>query len=329
MNPKISVIVPVYNAEKYLPRCIDSVLTQIFTDFELLLIDDGSIDESGKICNEYADNDKRIRVFHKENGGVSSARNVGLDKAIGEWITFLDSDDSLFADFFSSFAGLLDSNVDFVTSSFVNESNGLSIPLKQMEGEDALSLLYLSDAYRYMQPWAKFYRKNIILQNKLRFDTKINIGEDKLFILNYLLFVRKSIVSNQALYLYNDGIGLSLKHYDREQELYLAEKTHKAIDVLVEKFSPSVSTLELIKSNEHAELDRILFTVKSTSNDILLLKKSYFLYKNSIGVICSHFSNSKKYMYYRLFELKKYRKLLFFLKIRGIINSLKKIIKQI
>ena len=141
MNPKISVIVPVYNAEKYLPRCIDSVLTQIFTDFELLLIDDGSIDESGKICNEYADNDKRIRVFHKENGGVSSARNVGLDKAIGEWITFLDSDDSLFADFFSSFAGLLDSNVDFVTSSFVNESNGLSIPLKQMEGEDAWSLL--------------------------------------------------------------------------------------------------------------------------------------------------------------------------------------------
>ena len=66
MNPKISVIVPVYNAEKYLPRCIDSVLTQIFTDFELLLIDDGSIDESGKICNEYADNDKRIRVFHKK-----------------------------------------------------------------------------------------------------------------------------------------------------------------------------------------------------------------------------------------------------------------------
>lgn len=77
--PKISVIVPVYNVEQYLPRCIDSILSQTFTDFELLLIDDGSTDKSGMICDEYAKKDNRIRVFHKKNGGVSSARNVGLD----------------------------------------------------------------------------------------------------------------------------------------------------------------------------------------------------------------------------------------------------------
>ena len=76
MNPKISVIVPVYNVEKYLRRCIDSILAQAFTDFELLLIDDGSKDKSGEICDEYAVKDKRVRVFHKENGGVSSARNL-------------------------------------------------------------------------------------------------------------------------------------------------------------------------------------------------------------------------------------------------------------
>lgn len=93
MNPKISVIVPVYNTEKYLHRCIDSILAQTFTDFELLLIDDGSKDNSGTICDEYAAKDSRVRVFHKENGGVSSARNLGLDNAKGEWISFVDSDD--------------------------------------------------------------------------------------------------------------------------------------------------------------------------------------------------------------------------------------------
>ena len=88
MALKISIIIPVYNSENTLRRCIDSVLNQTFTDFECLLIDDGSKDRSGEICDEYAQMDSRVRVFHKENGGVSSARNEGLDNARGEWITF-------------------------------------------------------------------------------------------------------------------------------------------------------------------------------------------------------------------------------------------------
>ena len=88
-----SVIVPVYNTEKYLHRCIDSVLAQTYQDFELLLIDDGSQDSSGAICDEYAARDSRVKVFHKENGGVSSVWNVGLDHARCEWITFVNSDD--------------------------------------------------------------------------------------------------------------------------------------------------------------------------------------------------------------------------------------------
>ena len=91
--PKVSIIVPVYKAEKYLHRCVDSILAQTFTDWELLLIDDGSPDRSGDICDEYAKKDTRIRVFHKKNGGVSSARNLGLDNVQGEYVTFVDSDD--------------------------------------------------------------------------------------------------------------------------------------------------------------------------------------------------------------------------------------------
>lgn len=91
----VSCIIPVYNTQKYLPRCIESVLAQTFVDWEMLLIDDGSTDASGSICDEYAAKDERIRVFHKENGGISSARNLGLNYAQGEWIFFVDSDDSL------------------------------------------------------------------------------------------------------------------------------------------------------------------------------------------------------------------------------------------
>ena len=93
--PTISVIVPVYNVEKYLRCCVDSILAQTFTDIEVLLVDDGSTDSSGAICDEYAQLDRRVRVFHKTNGGVSSARNLGLDEATGRWIMFVDSDDKV------------------------------------------------------------------------------------------------------------------------------------------------------------------------------------------------------------------------------------------
>lgn len=99
--PKISIIVPVYNVEKYIHRCIDSILHQTFKDFELILVDDGSLDNSGKICDEYAKEDDRIKVIHKENGGLSDARNVGLDIAQGEYIAFVDSDDWIEKDMYS------------------------------------------------------------------------------------------------------------------------------------------------------------------------------------------------------------------------------------
>ena len=106
IEPRVSIIVPVYKAEAYLHRCIDSIIVQTFTNWELLLVDDGSPDRSGVICDEYAGKDERIKVFHKENGGVSSARNLGIDKAVGEWLCFIDSDDTIqptYLDDFESF----------------------------------------------------------------------------------------------------------------------------------------------------------------------------------------------------------------------------------
>ena len=114
--PLVSIIVPVYNAEKYLNRCVDSILSQAMTDFELLLIDDGSKDNSGRICDEYATKDARVRVFHKPNGGVSSARNLGLDNAIGKWITYVDADDRCSCEYLEHLLAKTDEETDLILS---------------------------------------------------------------------------------------------------------------------------------------------------------------------------------------------------------------------
>ena len=136
-NPKISVIVPVYNAEKYLRRCIDSILAQTFTDFELLLIDDGSTDSSGKICDEYAKKDRRIRVFHKENGGVSSARNVGLSHLRGNWVYFVDSDDYLSPQHLQNYVNYLDADIIYQGYRLFDEMTDATILEKKANGEYA------------------------------------------------------------------------------------------------------------------------------------------------------------------------------------------------
>lgn len=124
--PEISVIVPVYNVEKYLRQCIESIKMQTFENWELILVDDGSLDNSGSICDEYAQSDNRIKVVHKENGGVSTARNFGLAIAAGKYISFIDSDDYIVPKFFEiMLEKLLTYKADIVRCGFYefNDSN--------------------------------------------------------------------------------------------------------------------------------------------------------------------------------------------------------------
>lgn len=204
--PQISVIVPVYNTEKYLHRCIDSILAQTFTDFELLLVDDGSTDSSGEICNEYAAKDSRVRVFHKANGGVSSARNLGLDNAKGEWITFVDSDDELTA-FFSMVTGL--GNEDICIFPYMVLSNN-SYLQPQILDDDILNKKELDVFIRTYSirgilktSWGKFYKKSKI--SSLRFEKEMRVGEDQLFLLQYLSKVESCRTFSTPLYIYKGG----------------------------------------------------------------------------------------------------------------------------
>lgn len=121
--PKISVIVPVYNTEKYLHRCVDSILAQTYTDFELLLIDDGSTDGSGAICDELAQKDSRVRVFHQENGGVTSARKLGVKKSRGDYIYFVDSDDSIYNNALDVIYACMTDEYDLVVSNCIQDES--------------------------------------------------------------------------------------------------------------------------------------------------------------------------------------------------------------
>ena len=192
----ISIIIPVFNTKEYLSTCLDSILSQGFKDFEVLLVDDGSTDGSGAICDEYARQDSRITVFHKENGGVSSARNLGLDNAQGEWVYFVDSDDELLPNGLQTMVGCISDDVTVVIGGYEQiDKNGDCIQavkdrvVHTLSKEDSMLMLFSNHTqyYSYMgYMWLWLFRRDLIQVNGLRFDTSIKIKEDTLFIVKYL-----------------------------------------------------------------------------------------------------------------------------------------------
>ena len=196
---KISVIVPIYNAESTIKQCVDSILSLDYKDFELLLIDDGSQDGSLAICDEYAKQDVRVTVYHKENGGVSSARNVGLDKAQGEWITFIDSDDEVSSDYLSDIEERYE-DVIFKSYKKILENNFIEDLCFSNEQRTTFPSFIHSHLTSLLlrAPWAKFYKKSVI--GDLRFLTNMKIGEDAWFVFNYLARCKSFALSHQGTY---------------------------------------------------------------------------------------------------------------------------------
>lgn len=208
MNPpKISIIVPVYKVEKYLPECIDSILAQTYTDFELLLIDDGSPDNSGQICDEYASRDPRIRVFHKENGGVSSARNFGIERAKGEWITFVDGDDYLKRNYLDAFR-FNKEKADLYLQGYINLINGEiesgSSFSENYTTENLLKVFIEGEKKKLLNsPVCKIFSTAIIRQNNIQFDHNTSYGEDHIFVLDYINHCSSALVAIDQGYIYN------------------------------------------------------------------------------------------------------------------------------
>ena len=267
-TPKISVIVPVYKAEAYLHRCVDSILAQTFQDFEVLLIDDGSPDRSGEICDEYARKDNRVRVFHKENGGVSSARNLGLDNAIGEWITFVDSDDYVNVTYLDDF-GLGKCDAEIYLQGYQIFQNGKQggrsifsveeikiIPFSEClwEGESRVIINY---------PWAKLFNLSVIKKYALAFDLRISYGEDHLFVLSYLSQIYRTAVSPATSYNYicGENASLSTRIIPLKEVLYYAEQTYKLQNAILKHRNCNVKQMkEVIQRRIY---DNWIVTLKS------------------------------------------------------------------
>lgn len=233
----ISIIVPVYNVAKYLSRCLESVLAQTYTDWELLLVDDGSYDESGKICDEYAEKDTRIRVFHTPNGGVSRARNRGLDEAKGEWIAFIDPDD-----WWNNrclevcYQAVVAEQLDMV------EHGRISVYPHGKEVVERDYLIPVSDGTAYIATglqnvtvWSSLIRRDLIESVHLRFQPGLRNGEDSLFSLSLLCYCHRVKHIPDTLYYYFRGNTSSAMHTIRSEN-YLAHSN--AYIALAESWPP-------------------------------------------------------------------------------------------
>lgn len=213
-KPMLSIIVPIYNVESYLIECVDSILKSTYMDYELLLIDDGSLDKSGDICDEFAQKDTRIKVFHKPNGGVSSARNLGLDNANGEWVTFIDADDHISPTFIESLMlpTLEHKNLDFVQGGCTNWSGGKPVGINQSY-EDYIGCepYIVFEKFRGLI-FSKLFRLSTIRNLSLQFDEKMKIAEDMAFSLDYLLVVNEYVFISEVGYYYRIDNTSSITH---------------------------------------------------------------------------------------------------------------------
>lgn len=247
MNEKVSIIVPVYKVEEYLPKCIESVMAQDYENWELILIDDGSPDGSGKVCDEYSKQDSRILTIHTPNHGVSHARNVGIDKASGKIICFIDSDDWVEKNYLSSMLKYSRDDDTVVYGNITHDrlaSHISTVGLPYHEGDSCIcsqAAIFLTrnripeNGY----PVAKFFRKRIVDKFHLRFDERISLHEDHLFVLQYLMHVDKIVLSAQPCYHYvhrETSASLSAKKHPAENMIIASDALINAVDDIVDKF---------------------------------------------------------------------------------------------
>lgn len=211
MKNKVSIIIPVYNAEAYLRQCIESVANQTYKEVEIILINDGSTDESGEICNRYAEKDQRIIVIHKENGGVSSARNEGLKRSTGHYIMFVDSDDWINNDTIGTLISIQNKNEYEIIMFGSYRENLLLDQIEEIRDEKGH--FNAKDEIRSILPilikdekinalWNKMYKANIIKDNDIRFEESLNIAEDVLFNYQVFLNIKSFYTLNQSFYHY-------------------------------------------------------------------------------------------------------------------------------
>lgn len=295
MNRKVSIIIPVYNAEKYLKRCLDSIINQSYQELQIILIDDGSSDASKDICDEYALRDKRICAKHICNSGVSFARNIGIECASGEYLTFVDSDDWLEEDAIMQMVELCESKKaqmvafsryeEHITQNCVDEyllqNKDFSIT-NEMERLRVILQHYLQNEM-FCEVWNHLYLTRIIKENEITFCKDLKYGEDKLFNLLYLLFVKEISTSNEKTYHYS--IYDSSTMGEDRNKFFLFSDTYLRIAYELNNYA--------IKRNISNELfDNFCLIYVGLMHQVYYQKNIKDLFETFHGLLCNN-ANSK------------------------------------
>ncbi|MCU6779087.1 glycosyltransferase family 2 protein [Phocaeicola fibrisolvens] len=220
--PKISIVVPVYNAEKYLPSCVNSILAQTLNDIQIILVDDGSKDNSGKICDDYQKQDKRINVIHQKNSGVMKARAEGVRVANGEWVCFIDADDMVAPDALECMYSYIANDIDIVVfESPINAS---------YNAQEYIQLLF---KFQLLALWGKLYRRNLLNDYALSVPAQFKVGEDFICQLRILCMVKSKIrLCSERKYIYNENNPASVQKSHRKSYEYEMAMLSEVADIM-------------------------------------------------------------------------------------------------
>ncbi len=269
--PKVSIIVPCYNVEKCVSRCIKSILLQTFRDFELILIDDGSTDKTGGILDYYYERDRRIRIIHKQNGGVSSARNAGLKVARGYYIAFADADDDIKPEWLENFINAISSQ-DLAVQGilFVKDTDSIrSIgDTNGFDNQSVTSHLMMNYVLGYL--FGKLFRKDIIERYSIRFDETLRFREDDVFVLQYIEHITSWVSTSKCGYIY--FVPSPDKEYG-SMATDCAELVFKSLNIIYNNYPPKKVIENQAWSVKDAIVQKILSREKVSENLLMIYRQ--------------------------------------------------------
>ena len=328
---KVSIIVPVYNGENVLHYCVESILAQTYEDFELLLIDDGSTDKSGELCDKYAEEYAGIKAIHIENSGVSKARNTGIERAKGDYICFVDSDDYVSKYLLEELVNSIKDNCSFALTAYhwVSDYNKTSYRTvcyeeKEYSKIDKNNLMDISNLVLLSQPWNKIFKRNIIINNNIRMPEDISLGEDTTFVYKYLSCIIDetfTIINKPLYYYYNSPDNDSLLNKYRNNLFEINTKLNNYLNQEVHKWNLSAEQLQLFYNACYYRMESVLFnTFRKENNET---KTEKIKYNNNIIKSCEFIKWYKLFnghinpIFRFAFLIKKYYPIYWLLKLKG------------
>ena len=301
-KPLVSIIIPIYKVEKYLDRCIKTILDQAYNNLEIILVDDGSPDNCPQMCDEWAKKDSRIKVIHKENGGVSSARNMGLDASTGEYISFIDPDDIIHPDYYDILMSNI-GNSDCIICSFKKFSNEIEFENKNSYTTETLTSIeaikkgFFKNSNIFYVVWNKIIKSDIA--KKQRFDEKMKNGEDSLYSYNVILSCEKIKYLEATLYGYyirEDGAVKTIDPYGKMNEVeltafickpYMSDKDKTFRRQVKSVFAYKMcSALSFLKNNNEKEKCKIVKKHLRHNIDAIIMAYDLTIKEKIYALLC-------------------------------------------